>query len=466
MKKIIIISIAALALLSVSGCNKSVIRDDASRADSAAQTMKATFTLLSSKESGDIYFPDINSGDLLMRYGQFALMCVPVAPDGTLEWDKVITGSCSTSTAGPDRTIHGDTYKSVAEWFSNATPDAGGEKNCVFFGMLTGGYATYAHSSYNTYYYDTDGETPLYTLGYTCPWHFIYDPVEDKCYARSYLRTEQSTSISDSEGRDKLYISDIGHIIGAHSAVVRESDIMTARFVNLSGYSPSTSLLRFKMTTTGENFDLSMIRIHIDPCDDNLTGHGFIEFKDFREHDYSDYPMISAAAYESLHGSSIQTLPLKYVKQADDTFALTETQDIPTEKTGYLIRNHYWSRYDEEGDYYRSDPTVPVKKNELTDDVIVSLMPQSLGTTAESYIIFEALDENGYVTRTFKKKLPRWTESGTTHYGFRGGVRYDFTVTFGPANSIITDNDEGYHAGYYLEDEWVEADWDEEDHEH
>lgn len=435
MKKITIITFITLAFLTVSGCKKDGSANDTPRPEATENTMSVAVNLFGSKA---IYFPNEEQGLLAFDSGRITIFSVPVDANGDLEWDKYVSGRTNWAEVAEARnsnTIYSNTRKTVSEWFANAT-EVDGEKRCVFFGVLTSD-----SSDLNDYllrrYFDTDGTSILYEI--SSPEDWFVTRQDGKTFAKVRIDYWQEMHHDRKDDSAPWYVRGIRHIIGAHSDVLTESEVMNARFVNLSGFNPSNVLLRFKMTATKDDFNLYKLIVRVEPTGDNLAGYAFIDFSDYLN---NNYPIMSATAYMDAYGEPIIHYPSQYVKQADGTFEATGYSDyIDTNYSDHVAHANGWDSYDQEDDDYRWTSTIPVSSSSLTDDVYLSFYPQTTGITSDSYIIFDAYDENEFLVRSVKKKIPAG--------GFRGGIRYDFTLTFGGANTIVTDN-----AGFYIEDEW------------
>ena len=484
MDKKIIIIITALAVL-VAGCDKNRF-DHASSPAQEHLTVALSLDDATKDGIGGIFFPDApNSGAIILNNGYFTVMSVPVNADGTLDWTLYLSDYPHDAYSRRDKTfsrvICSETGRTTEEWFAN---DKG--YGCVFFATISG-TTTFNSSAFVNYYRVCKNEETggFYTeqvkpqervslfpdSGSDATGHAKNILVDGEKY---YMATFMSNNAwfnypsTDYEWEEYGIIDSAAydHIVGAHSDVVFFSDIAQSKFLNFSSFAPAGTQLRFNMNTTEETLSLSRLEIFVENTGDNLSGQAYMDFSDYENNRYS---LVSARHLSSVIGVDLEnaTYVTTYYLQDDGTYAETydyiakdefgnpklDEFDNPiieystgSPSTGtanrtydYRYRND-WYVYDPDQGEYRYQSPLTLTTTPTANYFYFGILPQQTDLSADSRIVFKAFNSNNQCVGIVRKKLP----SG----GFKGGVRYDFTLTF-PHVGMEVDTDWSGAGTYY-----------------
>ena len=422
-----------------------------------------------------IFFPDApHSGDIIFDGGYFSVMSVPVNADGTLDWENHISDYPHWANTTRDKTysrvIYCDTGKTTDEWFAK---DKG--YGCVFFASITGALYGGTYSNINYYKVVIDPETGhdrleiQKTEPYTWSHYgnkvtgsvFNYTIGGESKYLMKTFMTDQCSSplgICDWGDFGVVPYSNSDHIIGAHSEVMQYDEIVANKFLNFKEFAPAGAMLRFNMKTSEASLSISRVEISFENTGDNISGSAFMDFSDYENNKYGliSVDRVSDAIGEDLTGIGVIT---SYYLQDDGvtyspTYSVEWTYEGESRSASYGPNysyddtesydkkyTDYWYSYDEAEDRTSVESVITVTTTPTEAYQYVGIIPQTTGITDDSVIVFKAYDSSESLICTFKKKLPEG--------GFKGGVRYDFTLTWDVTSTATSPS-----AGKYDTVEW------------
>lgn len=361
------------------------------------------------------YFPDEETGGLLLHNEEYRLIGVPVEEDGaggqTLRYDLAIICGESNGMGHSSGGWNSDGYHEEFEqhmryyYYFDKTPHDFFTQfdKCVFF-LIGSGDSDYGY----WHYYLNGGEC---ISGFRAYVDFVNLPASgDDHY---YFKTAVSQAQIDTRvGTDvELYNRGFAkaQTICGHTDVLTERDIVERDdyAISFPVLRLSNALLQFKIQLQdGPSVEMRRLKITLKNDVDHsadpawyhvLSGQTFTDFSGFADNRYAMY---SVPNVNSLYAGAVNA-------------------------SEYDVFDHVilgWTDSD-----YSSNPAESYTlSTTLTDRYFYAcVVPQSEYIDEHSYLLFEALDSNGEVVGAAKKYLPEG--------GFQAGKRYDFTLALSEA---------------------------------
>ena len=368
------------------------------------------------------YFPDEETGGLLLRDEYYQLVGIPVEEDGVggqiLRYDLAVV--CDESKEGGHQSggwRSGDNEEEYEHnmryyYYYDKTPHdfftqfdkcvffligSGNSSNGYWHYRISGGYTTSDFRSYINYL----------NLSASGNDHYYFKTAVSQAQIDARVGTE-----TEIYGRNYSQFQTIcGHsvVLTEREIVERDNYAVTFPVLRLSN-----ALLQFKIQLQDESsVEMRQLKISLKNDVDHsadpawyhiLSGQTFTDFSGYADNLYSMY---SVPNVNSLYPGAVDA-------------------------SEYLVFDHIilgWTASD-----FSTNPEISYTLSSTPTDryFYACVVPQSEYIDEYSYLFFEAIDSNGKVVGTAKKYLPEG--------GFQAGKRYDFTLT-------LRENDLGTDAG-------------------
>lgn len=444
--------IFAMLILAAGACTEKNTPVDGPDADKARLVVRCP-----GEAMGKAYFEDETSGNLHWRWEYFTIAGIPVEEDPgtgdlTLLYDKAITGERETYSGNwsyDNLYFYCQTDKTPFEFFADYD-------KLVF--LMVANASVYDYSRFNVIYNGSTNETRFYEDGQYAYgnlnrfWNLPVDGEDHYCFAtavsnRQHAVIEKRTGVSSSRGYEHC------QTICGYSDVVTLDDVIDNGYgVTFKGFKPANALLGFNMKVDGEaSFSVHSIDISIKSRTDH-SGDGtgwyhhiagptytFFTVPDFSASTPGEYDMRAVPSLLKAWECSMDALMPYFRMSVNGNLWWNHLYDNLDENASKIFID--WEYHD---DSYSSDYNYgfPLSSTPTEDRIYAVILPQTEFVDSDSYLLFEAKDQNGVVISTATKPLPEG--------GFLPGKRYDFTLTLPALNSDTSAS----NAGKYEEGDW------------
>lgn len=438
--------IISLSLLALAACSKSPVETAPSQASAPKLTVHCPVDALSKA-----YFEDESSGNLKWRWDEFSIAGIPVSEDPetgviTLQYENAILGNRESASGwGNDNNyFYCETDKTPFEFFAEYD-------KLVFLMVAHSDYSEYGQfyvsyggdSGVQQFYYE-ETESGQYSSYYNLArfWNLPYDGNDRYCFATAVSNVqrdafERRTDVGYTRAYERCQT-----ICGYSSPVTLDDVIANGYGVSFKGFKLANAMLFFNIQLDGMT-DFTMYSLDVSIRNDadhstedrwyhQLAGPTYTFFS------VTDYTALSAGEYQM---KSVPELCYEWncsVEELKPVLRMTNTDYYWGRLWNYIYDypegcskiQLTWDLEDESG--WTSNYGYPLTSTPSADRFSMVVLPQSDFIDADSYLLFEAKDQQGNVVAIAKKALPTG--------GFQAGKRYDFTLT-------LRENDLGTDAG-------------------
>lgn len=444
--------IITLSLLTLAACSKSPVETVPSPASAPKLTVHCPVDALSKA-----YFEDESSGNLKWRWDEFSIAGIPVSEDPltgeiALQYENAILGNRETTSSwGSDRNyFYCETDKTPFEFFAGHEND-----KLVFLMVAHGEYWEYGqfYVSYDGYsgaqqfihYEETEpGNYSSSPENLTRFWNLPYNGADHYCFATAvsnyqydYIEKRENTYSGRAYERCQT-------ICGYSSPVTLDDVIANGYSVSFKGFKLANAMLFFNVQLDGMT-DFSMYSLDVSIRNDadhsmedgwyhQLAGptYTFFSVADDTALPSGEYQMKSVPELCHEWDCTVEDLKpvLRMTKTGGDSWSKlwNHIYDYPEGCSKIQLK---WD-YADDNVGWITDYGYPLTLTPSEHRFPVIVLPQSDFIDADSYLLFEAKDQQGNVVAIAKKTLPTG--------GFQAGKRYDFTLT-------LRENDLGTDAG-------------------
>lgn len=433
------------AAVALCGCEKEQHSADIAENDG----MNVTITLGSpTKDSAGFLTPYYQNGVIWMHRGWCRLVSVAVDDEGNPDFDNYMVGTFEMNSYYGDLII-GSSRKKAVEWFAHSPSG-----KCIFFAALERNQSfsfytvnTHAYNQETGQYEDT---SETVNLDYTFPYDIDGDGTSDTILVLVKLTTYQQNTIEDYGNFGTIY-RDVAHLVGACAPVpVSAAEVLAdGNVLNLGGFAPANSLLRFNLKTADGMPDVNVSKVQLSMR--SLDGEGChtlfnSAYMDFRNYQNESAPYRLVGVNDFYHETGFDGA-LKEVAMyvtIDENGTTTYSNYHSTYENNdfdYFFSN---SEYRKEGEEDKEWKNYAVTSTPSKEWFLMSIIPQSAETASSSYLIFKFYDENETIVSRITKDFPA--------EGFAPGAQYEFTLALEPYTPSDIDPD-SESAGKYQEDE-------------
>ncbi len=438
--------IISLSLLALAACSKSPVETAPSQASAPKLTVHCPVDALSKA-----YFEDESSGNLKWRWDEFSIAGIPVSEDPvtgeiTLQYENAILGNRETASGwGNDNNyFYCETDKTPFEFFAEYD-------KLVFLMVANSNYWEYGqfyvsnggYSGVEQFirYEETEpGNYSSYHENLTKFWNLPYGS-DHYCFATAVSNAqhdvfERRANTSNSRAYERSQT-----ICGYSSPVTLDDVIANGYGVSFKGFKLANAMLFFNVQLDGmTDFSMYSLDVSIRNDADHSMEDGWYHqlagptYTFFSVADSAlpsgEYQMRSVPELCNEWHCTVEDLkPFLRKTNAPETWTY-RWEDIYDYPEGCSKIQLTWDLEDESG--WTSNYGYPLTSTPSADRFSMVVLPQSDFIDADSYLLFEAKDQQGNVVAIAKKALPTG--------GFQAGKRYDFTLT-------LRENDLGTDAG-------------------
>ena len=436
MKNSIYTLLAFAAIIMLPGCTKSTpIDGDEAQAEKGLKFL-VNCGAETKDTSGESYFPDAeNSGALYFKEGDIYIISIPVAEDGTLEYEKY--KSHGYSYIQDNYLYEGglctDSYRSSDWWFENSTTG-----KCIFVAALNGGDGS---DRFTTYTY-IQGIGQNRWLLYPFEWNTGVTSYMPKIEVPDYQYSRRDYQYIN--GKRKLVEYRADHIAACTSGIISKDEADAQLVVGLTKFKPISSVLYFDIkldSETEQSVLVNNIRISYEGTERQVWGFNALFNFDNVLEETNWYKVIDIPYINAVTGQDLYEFKYLYNDNNDDDPDNDSYNNLFYKYSGESNRI-YLSIDNDRDDYNQNGFVVTTTPSER--HFTAAVIPQygfPLAGEEDAYVVFKLCSRSGEVLRTVRKKFPA--------NGFQSGKRYDFTLT------VPEGNDSGYvDAGGYNMVDW------------
>ena len=439
-KSLIYLLFAAVAL---SGCNK-----EQGPAENDNQDMSVVISMGDPSKGDDgFYNPYDQSERVLLNYASCHLISVAVDNNDNPIYDNFVESWFSIESYYGNLII-GSSKKKAADWFAHSPSG-----KCIFFASiqrqrlnLDYWVETYTHDGAG----GTQSTNDRVLLQQVFPVDIDDDGTLDTIMPLVSISNYQSNNVGSTDYG--IAYRDVENVIGACQLSpnpVSYSDIIANKNVlNLGGFAPASTLLKFNLKTTGGLADFTVNRVTVSMRSlDGTEAHSALGLAFM---DFSDYNNPNADAPYKLIGAGDMAL------LTDDDVNIFE--EVPTRIDIDEFGNETYSEYkcpyysngipDIISSYYYNgrNEGFTVTSTPSEECFLISIIPQSETMASNSYLIFKAYDGSNQLVSRATRMFPTQTQAHPA--GFASGNLYEFTLELAPYVESNIDPDAG-GAGQY-----------------